>query len=285
MSSALRIPSLSLRRGVLFTVMAVLATQAPAAMAQFGLPKLPKVPKIGKQEPKPTAQAKQPQGPAPEVTAITPSSVPPGWEGDVVFAGKNFAPNMKMRLECGGQNIKPKDFRVEGAERATFHLKIQPTAEETTCIIALEVPPAPPTAETGPAVQGSPMVVQVTGASFAISESSNLAKAYKACFLAEGELAPMEIMMKYSEAMQKGSQDECKLYVSSDSVKYSDKGKAILDQPASAVRTIEPVLMMGNPMGAFRIVLTNGKIYNFMASGGHNEDDPLDEQIKRKLKK
>lgn len=285
MSNVLRVLGSSLRRGVLLTVVGVLATQAPAAMAQFGLPKLPKVPKLGKQEQKPSTQAKQPQGPAPEVTAITPSSVPPGWEGDVVFAGKNFAPNMKLRFECGGQSIKPKDFRVESAERATFHLKTQPEAEETTCIIALEVPPAPPTAETGPAAQGSPLVVQVTGVSFAISESSSLAKAYKACFLAEGELAPMEIMMKYSEAMQKGSQDECKLLVSSDGVKYADRGKTILDQPASAVKAVEPVLMMGQHMGAFRIVLTNGKIYNFMASGGHSKDDPLDEQIKRKLKK
>ena len=213
MSIVLRILGFTLRRIVLLTVLGILATQAPAALAQFGL-KLPKVPKIGKQEPKPPAQAKQPQGPAPEVTSITPSSVPPGWEGDVVFAGKNFAPYMKLRLECGSQSIKPKDFRVEGAERATFHLKVPPSAEETTCMIALEVPPVAPTAETGPAVQGTPMVVQVTGAKFGISESSSLAKAYQACFLAEGDVPPMELMMKLSQAMQKGSQDACKLYVS-----------------------------------------------------------------------
>lgn len=277
-----RTRSLLLTLRVVMVLAVVMGT--PLAFGQFGLPKI-KIPKIGKQEAKPPAQAKQPQGPPPEVTAITPSSVPPGWEGDVAFTGKNFAQNMKLRLECGGQSIKPKDFRVESAERATFHLKVQPSAEETTCIIALEVPPAAPTAETGPAVQGTPMVVQVTGATFGISESSSLAKAYKACFLAVGDLAPMDIMMKFSEAMQKGSQDECKLYVSSDSVKYADKGKTILDQPASAVKTVEAVLVMGNPIGAFRIVLTNGKIYNFMASGGHNEDDPLNEQIKRKLKK
>lgn len=272
------------RLGLVLIVLGWMAVDVSQAMAQFGLPKLPKIPKIGKQEPKPPAQAKQPQGPAPEVTAITPNSVPPGWEGDVAFTGKNFAQNMKLRLTCG-YDVKPKDFRVESAERGVFHLKVPESAQETTCIIALEVPPAAPTAETGPAVQGTPLVVQVTGATFGISESSSLAKAYKACFLAEGDLAPMEIMMKYSEAVQKGSQDECKLLVSSDSVKYADKGKTILDQPASAVKTVEPVLMMGQRMGAFRIVLTNGKIYNFIASGGHNEDDPLDEQIKRKLKK
>lgn len=269
------------RLGLWLALLGVMVVDVPGARAQFGLPKLPKVPKIGKQEQKPPAQAKQAQGPAPEVLAITPSSVPPGWEGDVVFTGKNFAPNMKLRLECG----KVKDFRVENGQRATFHLKIQPTAEETTCIIALEVPPAASTAETGPAAMGTPMVVQVTGANFAISESSNLAKAYKACFLAEGDLPPMGVMMKVSEAMQKGSQDECKLYVSSDSVKYSAQGKAILDQPASAVKTVDQILMMGNPTGAFRIVLTSGKIYNFFASEHQSDDNPLSEQIKNKLKK
>lgn len=264
--------------------MGLLATQAPAAMAQFGL-KLPKVPKIGKQEPKSPAQAKQPQGPAPEVTSITPSLVPPGWEGDVVFAGKNFATNMTLRFQCEPTSALPRNFRVESGERATFHFRVPAPAEESKCLIWLGVPPAPPTAETGPSVQGSGLVVQVTGATFGISSSSALAQAYQACFLAEGELTPMELMMKYSEAMQKGSQDECKLLVSSDSVKYADKGKTILDQPASAVKTVEPILMMGQPMGMFRIVLASGKMYNFMASGGHHSDDPLEDQIKRKLKK
>jgi hypothetical protein len=272
------------RAGWLVTVVGLLFVGVPGAMAQFGL-KLPKVPKIGKQEPKPPAQGKALQGPAPEVTAITPNSVPAGWEGDVTLTGKNFAANMKLRLNCENASVTPRDVRVESGERLTFHLRVPPSAEESKCLIALEVPPAPPTAETGPAVQGSPLVVQVTGATFTISESSTLAKAYQACFLAEGDIPPMELMVKLSEAMQKGSQDECKLFVSADSVKYSDQGKPVLDQPASAVKTVEPVLMMGQPMGIFRIVLTSGKIYNFMASGGHNQDNPINEQIKRKLKK
>lgn len=273
------------RAWLFVSVLGLLVVGVPGARAQFGLPKLPKVPKVGKQEQKPPAQAKQLQGPAPEVTAITPNSVPPGWEGEVVFAGKNFAKNMILRFSCENAYVTPRDFRVESAERATFRLKVPASAEESKCLIALEVPPAPPTAETGPSAQGSPLVVQVTGATFSISESSTLAKAYQACFLVEGNVPPMELMMKLSEAMQKGSQDECKLYVSPDSVKYSDQGKPVLDSPASAVKTVEPVLMMGQPVGTFRIVLTSGKIYNFMATGGQNQDDPIHEQIKRKLKK
>jgi hypothetical protein len=267
-------------------VLSLLIIGVPVAMAQFGLSKLPKIPKVGKQEQKPSAQASVPQGPPPEVTSITPNSVPGGWEGDVSFIGKNFAPNMKLRLDCGGQSAKVGDFHVESAGRATLHLKVQPSAEDATCMIALEVPSAAPAAETGPSAQGTPTVVQVTGATFSISESSTLPKQYQACFLAEGDVPPMELMMKLGQVMQKGSQDECKLSVSSNSVKYSDQGKVILDQSASAVKAIEPVLMMGNPTGIFRIMLTNGKIYNFLASGSHNdEENPISEQIKRRLKK
>lgn len=259
-------------------VLVVLGVSTSAA--QFGFPKI-KVPKIGKSSP----ANKVVQGPVPEVTAINPNSVPPGWEGDVVFTGSNFSKTMKLRMECESESVKPKDFRVESANRAIFHLKVPPSAEEAKCMIALEVPPGGATAEIGPAVEGTPQIVQVTGAGFAISESSSLAKAYQACFLAEGDLPPMELMMKLSESMQKGSQDECKLFVSSDSVKYAAQGKTVLDQPASSVKTVEQVLMMGNPIGAFRIVLTSGKIYNFFATGNQSGDNPLYEQIKNKLKK
>ena len=281
MSSVRRIVVSGLRWGVLSIFMGVAVTQTPAAMAQFGL-KIPKIPKIGKQEPKPPARA---QGPAPEVTSIKPNTVPPGWEGDVVLAGKNFATNMKMRFECERASVKVRDFRVDGAERATFHLNVPDSAEESKCVIVLEVPPAAATAETGPSPQGTPLVVLVTGVTFAISESSPLGQAYQACYLVEGNLTPMELMVKYSEVMQKGSQDTCKLFVSAEAVKYSDQGKVILDQPASAVKAVDPVLMMGQPMGMFRIVLASGKIYNFMASGGHNSDNPIEERIKRKLRK
>jgi len=244
-------------------VTAAVAIAAPLAWGQFSLPKV-KIPKVGKSTP----AEKVPQGPMPVVTAITPSSIPPGWEGQIVFTGSNFSKDMKLRLECGYQ-FKPKDFRVESAERAVFQLKVPPSTEETKCVIALEVPPAA-TAETGPTPQGSPQIVQVTGASLSISESSGLAVAYKACFMAEGDLPPMQVMMKLSEVMQGGSQDECKLMVSAEGLKYAAQGKTLLDPPASAVKMIEPILWMGNPTGAFRIVLASGKIYNFFGTEGHN---------------
>ena len=256
----------AIRLGLMAALALALGVGPSDASAQFGLPKIPKLSKTGKKDTAPPPA--RPQGPTPQVTAISPSSVPPGWEGDVVLTGTNFSKDMKLRLECGYQ-FKPKDFRVESAERAVFQLKVPPSTEETKCVIALEVPPAA-TAETGPTPQGSPQIVQVTGASLSISESSGLAVAYKACFMAEGDLPPMQVMMKLSEVMQGGSQDECKLMVSAEGLKYAAQGKTLLDPPASAVKMIEPILWMGNPTGAFRIVLASGKIYNFFGTEGHN---------------
>ena len=259
---------------------------APMASAQFGL-KIPKIPKVGKTEPNPPARAPIPKGPMPQVKTIDPSVVPPGWEGDVVFTGINFGKAMKLRIGCGSYNVKTKDFRVESAERAVAHIILShPSDEEdTVCTIALEVPPGGAMADTAPSAGGPIEVVQVTGPTLTVSNSSALPQAFKACFLGEGDVPPMQIMMKLGQVMQGGSQDECKLLVSADSVKYSNQGKTVMDQPASSVKSIDPILMMGNPTGAFRIVTTSGKIYNFFASGGQHEDNPLSEQIKKKLKK
>jgi hypothetical protein len=119
----------------------------------------------------------------------------------------------------------------------------------------------------------------------AISESSSLAKAFKACFLVEGDIPPMQLMQSIAQAMQTMGNDECKLMVSFENIKYSNKGKVILDAPASAVKEVELVLIFGNPSGAFRIVLSGGKVYNFFSSESHDSDNPITDQIKAKLKK
>lgn len=260
-------------------MMALVAIAAAMAWGQFSLPNLRTL-KAGKSTP----AEKAAQGPTPVVKAITPNAVPPGWEGQVVFTGSNFSKTMKLRLDCSYSNMKPKGFTVESAERAVFQLRVPPETEESKCVIVLEVPPAP-TAETDPTAQGTPQIVQVTGPSLSISESSGLAKPYKACFLVEGDVPPMQVMSALAQAMQGGSQDECKLYVSSDSVKYSNQGKVILDAPASAVKNVEQILVFGQPSGTFRIVLNSGKVYNFMEPGSRDDDNPIHEQIKNRLKK
>ncbi len=270
-------------RGI-FLVLALSALAAPAALGQFRLPKI-KVPKIGGDTPPAAKTPQAPQLPAPVVTTITPNTVPPGWEGQVVFTGSNFSKAMKLRFTCGYQTMKVTNFTVESAERTTFNLRVPADTEENKCTIVIEAPSTAAAAETAPSTQGSPQIVQVTGPVFSVSESSGLAMTYKACFLAEGDVAAMQLMQSLAMAMQSNSQDECKLMVSSDSLKYANKTKVILDTPASAVKTIEPVLMMGNPSGAFRIILSSGKIYNFFASEDHDRDNPIWDKIKAKINK
>jgi hypothetical protein len=266
-------------RKVLF-LMVMVALAASVALGQFGDLKK----RISKAtNPTPPA-AKAPQGPMPVVTAITPASVPPGWEGQIVLTGTNFAKDMKLRLNCSFRSVKIKTFTVESGERAVIDINVPPEMEESKCVMVLEVPPAP-VSETAPTAQGTPQIVQVTGPSLSISESSGLAKAFKACFMVEGDIPPMQLMQSLSQMMQGGSQDECKLMVAADSIKYSNKGKVVLDAPASAVKTVEPVLMFGQPMGIFRIVLASGKIYNFFSSESQGKDNPVWDQIKAKLKK
>jgi hypothetical protein len=264
----------------------VVIFSASMAFGQFGLPKIPKIPKLGKQDSKPPAKAQQPKEPMPEVKTIEPNLVPPAWEGDVVLTGKNFGKAMKLRLECGGHNINTKDLRVESAERAMFHVKLSGSDEESTCAMAVEVPPGGAMAEIAPTPGGTVEVVQVTGATFAVSNSSKLPQTYKACFLAEGDVPYMQLMMKMAQKMQTSSQDECKLVVSSDSVKYVAPDKTVLDSSASGVKTVEQILMMGNPSGIFRIILANGKIFNFMVteSSGSRQNSTY-EAVKKKLNK
>ncbi len=272
---------------LLFVFVGVMTFETPEeAQAQFGI-KLPKIPKILKGDDKedkksdaksqPAAdKAKKPKGPVPEITSVEPDSVPPGWEGDVVFTGTNLAKGMTFMMECGsGVNYKPRDFRVESATRATLAIEVSEDAEEKKCKISVAA-----AADTMPSDEGSPEVTLMT-AGFGVSEDSKLPRAYKACLLGEGEMEMADLMTKFSETMTKAGQDPCKLMVSSTSVKYSVQDKTLVDQSASSIKSIEPLMMMGQAM-MFRIV-ADGKIYNFMPSG--QEAERLVKELKRKLGK
>ena len=281
------IPS-SARRGFLLGILAVFVVatviHVPETMAQFGikLPKLPAAVKDSKDNSKDnskTAAANKPKAPAPEVSNIQPNVVPPGWEGDVVFTGKNFLTTMTVMMNCPGYpGLKTRDSRVDNSGSATLKLQVPaPNSsaenEEATCKITLQQT----LADIQPSAQGTPVVTQVTGLSFAISDSSPLARSYQACFVVEGDLSPEEFAEKFAVWIQK-SPEECKLWVSASSVKYSVGEKTILDAQASGVKAIEPIDMFGQPFG-FRLSLTNGKIYSF------TDGRQVREKIKRKLKK
>ena len=270
-----------------------MAFTVPDSAAQFGLPKI-KVPKIGG-----ASQAAQaPKGPAPEVKSIKPDTVPPGWEGDVIFTGTHFSPNMRVRLDCVQYRLE--DFKVESAERAVLHLKVQPRAEETNCVIVLAVVGD---SDINPSGGGTPEIVQVTGPNFSISGKSDLPVGRCACLAGEGRIGKDdEMASRYEgylnlqmEFQQKFVNDPdfvpgCEFFVSAETIKYAEKGKVIFEKPASTVAKVEkfnmPSPMGDQPTNVFSITWKDGKIQNFMGfdKDGAPADQAYDE-LKSKLKK
>lgn len=152
----------------LVTVLLGMLVGGSMARAQFGLPKI-KIPKIGKQEPKPAARVKKLLAPAPEITAITPDSAPPGGEGRLILTGKNLIQSVDLRILCenGGADAKVK---VESPERAVAEVLFSENAEGP-CHISL-VYGRGGGGEIVPAREASPEISQEQSVGFSISDSS-----------------------------------------------------------------------------------------------------------------
>ena len=267
-----------------------------SASAQFGLPKI-KVPKLpGQKQTKP----KQPEksGPAPEITAIDPDSGPPGSGGQLTLTGKNLTADLRMRFQCNEASLNSKGFKVQSGERATVSVTIPLDSREGTCGIELaRYSGAPPAGggETEESPPGTPEVFSApeNGPKFTISSYGKLhllPVSIEMLLLGEGEMNFMEMQMKIAQEYQGGfggnKLKSGQLVLLADSVKYVQEDKVVFSATPATVKSVDQMTMMGKPVGIFRIVLTDGKIYNF---GGQGMDDkavgPAVKLIKQKLGK
>jgi hypothetical protein len=271
----------------------------PTASAQFGI-KIPKVPSIGKDKNESkdskdskdakttTAAAPTPAGPPMELSSISPNVVPAGWEGDVVFTGKNFLSNMTVDLNCADiHGLKTRDFKVNSSTSATLHLQLpdanyESDRDEATCVFTLTQVTKEVPKDISPTTKGDPQIQQIktaTGAtSFTISNASPIPRGYAACFVAEGNLPLEEFYPKMLDVMQKqNGLFKCKLMVSQTSAKY----ETLMDVQPSGIKAIEPIELVPGQVMGFRFVLTNGKIYNF----GELNQGAIAKRVKAQLKK
>ena len=254
------------KRGVYLTAVLVLILAGPAwGAAQFHMPKIPK---LGKSQPQPAEQKKGAAAPAPELAAINPNSASPGAEGDLVLTGKNFNVGTELRMSCSGETPALTNFKVESETRATVHVRFALDTHEGPCEIYLAQRPTSTnsqgeiTASSGGTVE----VNQVKGATFAISIPSAMPMALPVIYIGEGDMQFMEIMMKVQQVMQGSWQDPGKplLLVGKGNVKLKQGDKIVFDLPASNVKEIGQMSMMGQEVGVFRLVCNDGKVYNFM---------------------
>jgi hypothetical protein len=235
--------------------------------AQFHMPKIPK---LGKSQP--TEQKKETTGPAPELTAIDPSSASPGAEGDVVLTGKNFTAGTNLRMDCHSEAPSISSFKVESPTRAVAHVKFGYDMAEGPCDLYLEQR-STTTGENGEikaSTEGTAEVVQVKAVSFSVSKSSSMPVALPVVYVGEGDLQFVNIMMKVQQAMQGSWGDSGKplLMVSKSEVKLKQGDKTIFTEPASNIKEVGQMSMMGQNVGVFRLVCTDGKVYNFMEQEG-----------------
>ncbi|HLY61374.1 MAG TPA: hypothetical protein VKV95_11545 [Terriglobia bacterium] len=116
--------------------------------------------------------SKTPKGPVPEISGVTPNSVPPGGSGDLVITGKNLAPGVSLRIGCkDSRNAHIDSFKIESPARAVAHVTLPESVPEGPCDVYLEFVRGPGS-EILPSVQGTPEVVQVKSVNFGVSNSS-----------------------------------------------------------------------------------------------------------------
>ena len=226
---------------------------------------MPKIPKLGKSQP--AEQKKVTSSPSPEVTEISPNSASPGAEGGVVLTGKNFAAGTGLRMNCGGETPSITNFKVESPTRATAHLRFPFDMKQGPCDIYLEVRPVSNAqGEISASSAGSVEVTQVKAVGFSISIPSAMPMALPVIYIGEGEMQFMDVMMKVQQAMQGSWSDSGKplLYVAKSEVKLKQGDKTVFAEPGSNVKEVGQMSMMGQNVGVFRLVCTDGKIYNFM---------------------
>ena len=256
---------------------------ASTAWAQFGLPKI-KLPKVlqpksketepsKKDSPETSASAKD----SPEISMMSPDVAPAGGSLDVVITGKGLREGMGLNFSCVGAQFSPASVKLESPTRAVARVNVPLEAQDGPCGI-------------------SNVRFTQTKEPFRISSSSDVPVVLASVmYFGEGEMNMMDAMMKMSQAatkqMQQGNWQEkgseqaplSGLVLTPGTVKYVDQGNPVFEEPVSAVKGIGEMMMQGKPVGLFRIVFTDGKIYNFGAGGQGPSQSATIKFIRKKL--
>jgi len=248
----------------------VWAAAASIGTAQFHLPKIPSVPKKDTKTSKPaTSEVKPSRGATVEVvSSMSPDSAPPGGHGQVVLTGQNFKDGMQLHFNCQGAQFSPDSFKVESPTRIVAQITVPLTAQEGPC--------------------GTSMSSEPGKEPFRISYSANMPVAIPVALLGEGDMQFMDMMMSMQKVMMAGfgNQGEAgRIELDGGSIKYVKGSVTSFTKPTSAVKSVGEMKQGGQPVGIFRIVFNDGKIYNFGGMGSGSNGNAASAYLKKKLGK
>jgi hypothetical protein len=249
------------------------------ALAQFHLPKIPKLPK---KESKPAAPATKEVGASNaatlEVSLIAPDSAPPGGTGELTITGKGFAKDSAIGFNCPHGQFSLENIQVVTPTKMTGTIHVPLDTEEGPC-----------------GVNGANLAKG--GAPFRISNSSPLPVAVAAGYIGEGDMDFMQMMMKFQQVAMKNAQGSWQsgsnsgqapppdeLHLTPSTISFYSAGQKIFEEPVSGVKNLGEMSQGGHPIGIFRIVFNDGKIYNF-AGKVENSGDATYLYLKQKLGK
>ena len=227
--------------------------------AQVGLPKLSGIPKGTKKETKPSPPGSPEINPSPGgsievLSMISPDAAPPGGMGEVVVTGDLFKGGKDLEFHCQGAEFKPDSIKVESPKRVVARIHVPVTAQEGPCGTSLRSMPGKEP--------------------FRISTSASMPIGVGAYMLGEGDMQFMELMMKMQQVMAPGfgNQGETGLILlAPGSIKFVQGGKTIFTEPATGVKSMAEMKQGGQPIGIFRVVFNDGKIFNFMGAKAGGE--------------
>jgi hypothetical protein len=273
---------------LLIVGVALSGAAASTAWAQFGglgkikLPKkldkiIPKTKETGPSQ-KDTPETGASASGSLEISMMAPDVAPPGGSLNVVLTGKALSEGMSLNFSCVGSQFSPASVKVENPTRAVARVNVPLGAQDGPCGINVKY--------------------LQTKELFRIASSSDIPVVLASVmYLGEGEMNLMDAMMKMGQAatkqmqqsnwQEKGGEEAPPqgLMLAPDTVKFMDQGQLVFEKPISSVKGIGEMMMNGKPAGLFRIVFTDGKIYNFGASGQGSDESGTVKFIRRKLGK
>ena len=244
------------------------AVGASIGAAQFHLPKVPSLPKTKTSKPGSPEVKPSSAGTAEVVSMMSPDSAPPGGHGQIVLTGQNFKDGMRIQFNCKGVQFSPDSFKVESPTRVVAQVTVPLTAEEGPC--------------------GTSMGSEPGKEPFRISNSANMPVAISVTLIGEGDMQFMDLMMSMQKSLMAGygKQGEAgRIELEGSSIKYVKGSTTSFTESTSAVKSMGEMKQEGKPMGIFRIVFNDGKIYNFGGMGNGSDGHAAFEFLQKKLGK
>lgn len=172
-----------------------------------------------------------------------------------------------MAFECDQAQVNNKSFKVQSAERASVYVSIPDNSREGSCGIKMVRWPGAGPEETNEKLSGTPEAFAVPDNSphFAVSSSSvKLPHILEMSLIGEGEMNFIDIAVKLGQGVHSGKNMTAQILLVADSIKCVQDDKEVFSATPATLKSVDQITgPMGGPTEFFRIVLTNGKIYNF----------------------